>query len=474
MTQPTVPTPAPAEEQVSQFDPTSAVGSVEAAFDADGEALGPEFDQKYGKGTGKKLPPPSPHVLKLDEWSIRKGKRLADDEMHKKMVVTGETNAVELADAHSACFEMEVQFHERPKDDDRSKWFQALFQTPEFLSMREQTNFDLALSDVACSTVTKQWVEYKKVKKQGEDEDMARMRSAAKCARETKNAVQEADAVARAFGLERGNRMHQDPKRMLELFKKIKKNPSLNRIVELAGRYRRLAQARQRVKDVHSEDEIMDVQLSGEISRMLGSEFSRFAIEELELDLLIRIVDRRAMCYEMSGFKHVAKGPIMVLLDESGSMSGNPNEQAKAMALALAWVAKSQGRWCALVSWSGPGQYNFVSLPPGEWEGVKVAEWCCGFIGGGTTPPIQHIDKIFQETGAIDGKTDMIWISDGCASISEDDAKVYNAWCEEHHARSIALLVAQDDAAFRLICNDVHVVKRMDVSEDAIGEVLSI
>jgi uncharacterized protein with von Willebrand factor type A (vWA) domain len=470
------------QPEAPALDPTTFSGAAQEAFDADGEGDGPEFSdptfmghaKRFGGRFFRRRPKPSDTVLKLDQWSINKGKRLAQDELHKDMVKAKLTDATELADAHAACFDLFTEFAERPKDVSRARWMQEMVNTPDFQALREQTAYDMGLSDIACQTVTKQWVEYKKMVKSGQDEELSRARSAANAAKQAKNQVNDASGMARAFGLERGSRQMQDPTRMLELFKKIKKTPSLKNICELAGAYRRLAQARQRVKDIHSEDEIVDVTLGGELERLMGSEISRLAVEELEDDMLRRLMEHQAMCRQMQGVKHVAKGPIMVLLDESGSMSGEPNEQAKAMSLALAYVAKSQKRWCALVSWSSAGQYNYITLPPGEWDGNKVADWCCGFIGGGTEPPIQIIEQIYEETGASGQKCDMVWISDGCAHVDPGEAEKFNEWRHARKSRSIGLLVQSDDAAFKLICDEIHVVKAISVTEDAVGQVLGI
>lgn len=464
--------PDPPEEP--QFDPSSAIADVEAAFDAEGGTEAPEF--AGAKMISRKRIKPSETVLKLDKWHENKGRRLAQEDQYKPYVKAGAITTHDLADAHAACFEFYVELHENPKDKMRSEWMQQLMETPEFKAVRATTNFDMVLSDMSCKIVVDQWVEYKKHVQQNPDKDdeHARMRSAASAARQAKQGVDEAEAVAKSFGLEKGSRTMFDPKMMLKLFQKMKQSPDLKRICELAGRYRRLAQARQRVRDIHAQDEVVDVTLGGEIERLIGSEITRLALPELEDELLVRISERRALVHQKSGVKRIAKGPIMVLIDESGSMGGEPIQQAKAMALSLAWVAKAQGRWCALVSWSSGGQYNYISLPPGEWDGMKVADWCCGFIGGGTQPPIDKVDEIFQNTGAIEGKTDMVWISDGCAHIDPNEAHKFNEWRAEHNARSISMLVEQDDEAFRRISDEIHVVKSIDVEESAVGEILSI
>jgi uncharacterized protein with von Willebrand factor type A (vWA) domain len=67
----------------------------------------------------------------------------------------------------------------------------------------------------------------------------------------------------------------------------------------------------------------------------------------------------------------VGKGPIIVSIDESGSMIGEKAHTAKALALALAWIARQQHRWCGLVAYSGDSGERLLPLPPGRWDEIN-------------------------------------------------------------------------------------------------------
>jgi hypothetical protein len=82
-------------------------------------------------------------------------------------------------------------------------------------------------------------------------------------------------------------------------------------------------------------------------------ELAKLALPELVLDTLRRLVERQCMQREHRSIEPVGLGPIIVSVDESGSMQGDKAHTAKALALAMAWVARSQKRWCALVAYSG-------------------------------------------------------------------------------------------------------------------------
>src|SRR3954463_11522285 len=91
------------------------------------------------------------------------------------------------------------------------------------------------------------------------------------------------------------------------------------------------------------------------------------------------------MCREYHAREPVARGPIILSVDESGSMQGDKVHTAKALALALAWIARMQKRWCGLVAYSGDSGQRLLALPPGRWEEAKVMDWLEQFIGLGSS-----------------------------------------------------------------------------------------
>jgi uncharacterized protein with von Willebrand factor type A (vWA) domain len=94
----------------------------------------------------------------------------------------------------------------------------------------------------------------------------------------------------------------------------------LRRICDHAGRLRRLAQSRQRLKTAHGVDEVAGVEPGGDLGRLLPAELARLMLPETELDALRRLAERQALSLQLRGSEPVGKGPVMVVVDESGSM----------------------------------------------------------------------------------------------------------------------------------------------------------
>jgi hypothetical protein len=64
----------------------------------------------------------------------------------------------------------------------------------------------------------------------------------------------------------------------------VRNDPVLRRIGELAGRYRRMAQSRQRRKVRHGLDDVVGVTLDGDLARVLPHELAKLVVPEFELD----------------------------------------------------------------------------------------------------------------------------------------------------------------------------------------------
>ena len=242
------------------------------------------------------------------------------------------------------------------------------------------------------------WAAGKPVKPGDLDAEMTAALAAGKAAAAAAEEVKEY-CESREAGMGPGGAGEKrDPKAIAEAYKRVRNNPTLRRISELAGRFRRVAQSKQRMKTTHGFDDMVGVEPGGDIGRLLPHELAKLGVEDLELDTLRRIVERQALCREYAGCEPAGKGPIVITLDESGSMR-QKIDAAKGLALALAWIAKQQKRWCALVAYSGSTGERVLALPPGKWDDVKLCEWLVDFIGGGSEidVPIAELPRMYAD-----------------------------------------------------------------------------
>jgi uncharacterized protein with von Willebrand factor type A (vWA) domain len=267
-----------------------------------------------------------------------------------------------------------------------------------------------------------------------------------------------------------------DPRAIAALFQRVRTDPGLRRISELAGRFRRVAQSKQRQKVSHGLDDVVGVEPGGDIGRLLPSELVKLAVPELELDTLRRIVERGALCREHHTVEPVGKGPILIVTDESGSMEGGRAHTAKALALALAWVARQQRRWAGLIAYSGNSGERLLALPPSRWDEGALCDWLSAFIGGGSDldVPIEELPRMYREIGAPVGDTDLVMVTDARCRIPTELRERFLAWRRLARVRAVALVIGGAAGDLATVCDECHTVPALDPSSEPVGRVLSL
>jgi uncharacterized protein with von Willebrand factor type A (vWA) domain len=450
------------------------------------ELLDEKYQDKYVEEDGEEGPkrPPSKTALELDQWSIRQGREIYDNsQLIREAIGKGVKNPeLAAADFFSAAWEPEPVLVAECEDNARLQYFRALLASPAYQELHSETQFSDVASELAAAEFGKGYREVMAMAMTGDTiADEAKVLSVAKkSSQQAQQQVQTACNMANALGMslsQPANRTSAVNSAEVGLmFKRIRENRQLQSIMRLAGRYRQLAQSRQRTKACHGVEEICGVVQTGRIEHLLPSELCLLDVPELELDLLRRIIEGTAMGYDFQGRKGEARGPIIVLVDESGSMCGEPIAHAKAIALAMAWIARHQKRYCCLASFSdGPGGV-LLPMPGGECAPQQLLRWLEGFIGGGTDLEMltEVIPHEWDNIGATDGKTDIIVITDCGLGCEPERAAAFNAWKATKNARVETIVIGGDAGDMSLISNQIHMVSSLGVEVEEVGAIMDI
>lgn len=120
--------------------------------------------------------------------------------------------------------------------------------------------------------------------------------------------------------------------------------------------------------DTSVKEEIAGITLGRSIEDVVPSELATCGDSDLETLFDLKFIEGRLMCFEKSGvlFEKRTKdeaqtveretvdgrGPMILCIDTSGSMSGNPEVVAKAVSLALVMRARQEKRKCYLIKFS--------------------------------------------------------------------------------------------------------------------------
>jgi Mg-chelatase subunit ChlD len=154
----------------------------------------------------------------------------------------------------------------------------------------------------------------------------------------------------------------------------------IKRIALLAGRmYQALrGQKDRRVKGI--PEEVIGTETGGDVAALLPSEWALLATDPTRRHLFGQIAERRALQYERAGKEKKARGPLVIALDESGSMAEGRDEWAKAAMTALTRIAWEEKRPVVIVHFSTATRVQV--LKPGDKAGVVKAQHT--FLDGGT------------------------------------------------------------------------------------------
>lgn len=253
------------------------------------------------------------------------------------------------------------------------------------------------------------------------------IRSAARgAAKGAKGEAEDLQAAVATFGTDAGALRRMPAKNRMELASRIARSRKLRKLADLAGRMKRFAWGEQARKMTHGVDEIHDISQGNDINRVLPVELAALADPDTELLFYKRFIEKQLMQYELRGQEKVARGAIICLIDNSGSMTGDREMWAKAVGLALLDVAHKQGRDFYGIHFSSAyddlQEFHFVK---GDTSDInQVLDFAEYFIGGGTdfekplSRAVEVLEAQFSDENAQKG--DIIMITDGESRVSDE------------------------------------------------------
>ena len=141
----------------------------------------------------------------------------------------------------------------------------------------------------------------------------------------TKQQITETSDMIQNWGLEGDDTFTAMPyHEKMELLKKLRNSDKLKKIAELAGRFKRIATQRQREKVKKGTDEIYDLSLGNELKRIIPAELMKLQNPLTKALFYKDFAEGKLLQYELRGKEKKQKGAIVVAIDDSGSMSGDP------------------------------------------------------------------------------------------------------------------------------------------------------
>ncbi|GHA49798.1 VWA domain-containing protein [Photobacterium aphoticum] len=219
------------------------------------------------------------------------------------------------------------------------------------------------------------------------------------------------------------------------LSKELESNQSIADILETLGRSYVSEKMKQKQIKRANTNEVYGTHKSADISRVLPSELSLLENEELEHLFYAKLLESNLSTYKMLGH-HIdleddsedekMKGPIVVCLDTSGSMSGQPILKARALLLAIHTIITKEKRDLYVLLFGSNGQIKELLLD--ETSSTGLLAFLCKEFSGGTDfeTPLKRAIEIIESKKQFN-KADVLMVTDGECDLSAHFQKTLKA-----------------------------------------------
>ena len=219
--------------------------------------------------------------------------------------------------------------------------------------------------------------------------------------------------VGQAFG-------SNNPKASLELARQVKSSQKLKDIIKLAGRLKLTSRVKRATKSQYARSELVGIETTGKLENLLPSELACFTSELRTLDLIRRLQEKTALGYKLAGKESLKSGPIVVLLDMSGSMQGPKEVWAKAISLAIIDICQRDKRSFALCLFTDHLGLWFLAEDISKLNYSSILTLLAANADGGTEfrPPISWALEVIKSAKKFQNfkKADIVLVTDGEAS----------------------------------------------------------
>ena len=277
--------------------------------------------------------------------------------------------------------------------------------------------------------------------------DMARsalrkaFRQISKDVEETKQTM---NGIAPGMGAPPPSHQQADESRF-NLAERVGDSEKFRSIMQKAGRLRRVASKEKTVRDKKMRSEVVDVERGADLSRVLPSQLGGLRHPLMSQLVKKGIIERSLMQYRLEGSEKKGRGPVVVLIDRSGSMCGENERWASAIGIAMVGVARKSKRAVTVLGFNGgvttAAHMNkrgeaFVAEEISQNARYGRAPISFAKVGGGAARVAEYIASEYSDGGTCfesplsaalhhlpdsiaDENADLIFITDGHAQMTD-------------------------------------------------------
>ncbi|MCG7344953.1 VWA domain-containing protein [Sporosarcina sp. ACRSL] len=254
----------------------------------------------------------------------------------------------------------------------------------------------------------------------------------------------------------------------LILAEKIASDKKMKEIADWAGRFKQVARKKQKAPYKEAMDR-SGVTLGNDIERLLPIELGLYMHPTTKKDFLRRFVEGQTMIFEQKGREVLGKGPIILCLDQSGSMR-SLDSQAKGFTLALMSVARRQKRDFCLILFSTRTQV--FTYEKGKIKTSDIVNLARTFLSGGTDFALPLSESLRIITKSRFKQADVVFVADGEDMLQEPFLEEFNKKKKEKAFKVLSFLLGTSTNTVDQFSDIVVMVK--DFEDDGSSIVFEI
>ena len=240
----------------------------------------------------------------------------------------------------------------------------------------------------------------------------------ARAGRVAEEKAETVSAALAAWGY--GPDSHEPEKRAADfaLAARVTQSPVLREVARYLGRLKELMDGKRKNGYAYGRGEKYSLELGGDISHAIASEFAMLAAPET-LPLFLRKLQRKALKqYQRREPVRKGSGDIICMLDESASAEDQA-PWCKAVALALMDIAIRDKRRFAVIHFAGVGHFQTDLFFPGQYTREDVLRCTETFLNGNTDyeTPLREALRLMEQEGF--ENADMVFVTDGACRLPD-------------------------------------------------------
>jgi uncharacterized protein with von Willebrand factor type A (vWA) domain len=223
----------------------------------------------------------------------------------------------------------------------------------------------------------------------------------------------------------------QDSTHRLELASRLQNNKRFKRCLDLVGVLRRHAESNRSKRDRRGVTHLYGLEHGDNLARVLPKELASLKHKSLRTLTLARFAERQLQQYRLEGVENQGRGPMVLLVDESGSMrSGDRHDYAVAIAIASLTMCAKDNRACTIITFNSSirsvyrldaeGSVSCLNGPEVKSVADLAVRIATSTPRGGTDfeRPLQYALNL--DSSIKDDRADLILVTDGHANVPEN------------------------------------------------------